>query len=176
MPRIFALIRSRRAFLRDLGLFGLMGALGGALWWRNRVPSWEESGPTLRALVETMLPSAGGAPADMVSGVTDSIRSIGRDDSELRDVIRAGLQWFDRRAEKQFGKSFGELARAQRDNVVEIAAAAPQGSVERGCFDRMRHLTIGLALAEPAMLSGIPYSNAPLPRGYPDQAKPPSSG
>lgn len=166
------LSRPRRTFLRDIVVAGLLGGSVTLLWKRYRQPTLADSRATLQALTGRLMPAEAVTPQD-VALLAEKVEAAAAGDASLGEVLRGGLPWFERVANDRYGAALQRLSPDQQDQVIALAEAAPLGELPRGVFDRLRHLVLDFALAQPGRLNGIPYAGPPLPSGYPDQARPP---
>jgi hypothetical protein len=90
-------------------------------------------------------------PRDEISGsatdakVPDFIEFMAKDKPELQTPLRGGLRWLDLQSNKQFGKSFTDLAAQQQIQLVDQIAypekAAPEMKQGVSFFTLMRNMT-----------------------------------
>jgi hypothetical protein len=90
-------------------------------------------------------------PRDEISGsatdakVPDFIEFMAKDKPELQTPLRGGLRWLDLQSNKQFGKSFTDLAAQQQIELVDQIAypekAAPEMKQGVSFFTLMRNMT-----------------------------------
>jgi hypothetical protein len=100
------------------------------------------------------------------------LAGVGRDE-RYRNLLAAGCRWLDGMAFMVGKTPFAALSPPEREILVERAAGAPPGSVQREFFEQIRSDAFFLYYANPRSWSGLGVTAPPQPDGYPDHHGPP---
>jgi len=130
------------------------------------------TGTCLAALLDTLIPRDQ-SPGATDAGVHRVLLAKAARRAGYRGLLRAGCGWLDAQAPREGAAGFAALDAAARGRVVERAAAAAQGSLERRFFERVRDDAMFVYYAQPASWSSLGYRGPPQPVGFPDHAQPP---
>lgn len=150
---------SRRVFMVGGTLIAIgVAAVSGALLLQ----------PSLKAVVDTIIPADRFGPAASETGAVDAVWSAieGRPLDRIR--LRMALAWLNLRA----GGSFAAASEATRNALLNELAARPIGDPRRRFFERIRMLTMQHYYGSAARAQALGFVGAPQPKGYPDAAAP----
>ncbi len=126
----------------------------------------------LPAFLDTLLPDDGAPSATQLEVDQQLIRHAGGIENYPR-LLQLGCQWLDRQALTTGTASFGQLGPAAREGIVAAAERAPENSVQKLFFDRVKSDTFTFYYSNPASWPAIGFSGPPQPVGFPDFAAPP---
>ena len=163
----------RRQFLRFVlgaSLVASSAALLKSILWPAALDADEIA--TLERFADTLLP-ADELPAATSLGVPRALVETALTERRLRRLLHRGLSWLASTSRRDFGRPFTELGDAERSQVLAIAAAAEESTVERIFFDRARMELCTLYYAQPQTWVGLQASFPPQPMGFLDFASPP---
>lgn len=88
-------------------------------------------------------------------------------DQQYRTLVIRGLAWLDTEARRNGREDFAELVAEQRNRVVESAATANQGALQRTFFVMTRQDAFQFYYSDPRSLPGLDYPGPPQPLGFP---------
>ncbi len=126
---------------------------------------------TVAALCDVIIPADGKSPAASAVGIVDFIdewvSAPYPDQQEDRGIVLAGLAWIEGEAVKRFGRSFTELAEAQKaaicDDICNTSKARPEFMPAARFFAMFRDLTAGGFYTTPQGRQDLGYvGNMPL--------------
>jgi gluconate 2-dehydrogenase subunit 3-like protein len=162
----------RRQFFRFVlgaSLVASSAALLKSILWPAALDADEVT--ALERFADALLP-AGELPPASSLGVPRALVETALTDRQLRRLLHRGLSWLASTSRHDFGRPFTELSDTERGQVLAIAAAAKDGTVERIFFDRARLELCTLYYAHPQTWVGLPASFPPQPMGFLDFASP----
>jgi gluconate 2-dehydrogenase subunit 3-like protein len=163
----------RRRFLRfaiSASLVASSAALLKSILWPAALDADEVA--TLERFADALLP-AGELPAASSLGVPRALVEAALTDRQLRRLLHRGLSWLASTSRRNFGRPFTELSDSEYGQVLAIAAAGEEGTVERFFFDRARLELCMLYYAQPQTWIGLQAVFPPQPMGFLDFASPP---
>jgi gluconate 2-dehydrogenase gamma chain len=126
---------------------------------------------TIAVLCDTIIPADEKSPSASAVGVPAWINEYvsAPYDGQQRALVqlRGGLVWLDREAEARFGKRFGALAEAERqqicDEICYLPKARPEHQAPARFFDMVRDLTaVGFYTTREGMRDLNYIGNVPL--------------
>ncbi len=166
---------SRRSFLRltlGAGLLASSGYILKDIFLPAQLYSGERE--TLEAFLDALIPPDE-TPGALQLGVAGKILAEASEDNQYRRLIRKGCAWLDRKAKESGRAEYAALGERAREKVAEEAAVAPEGSLARIFFERVRSDAFFHYYARPASWAGLGYKGPPQPDGYPDYVAPQSA-
>jgi gluconate 2-dehydrogenase gamma chain len=128
---------------------------------------------TLTVLVDTIIPSDAKSPSASAVGVPAWINEYvsAPYDGQMRDLIRVrgGLAWLNVESSKRFGRPFGRLTAAERqqicDDICYLPNARPEFKSAARFFDLVRDLTaVGFYTTDAGMKDLQYIGNMALPK------------
>lgn len=128
---------------------------------------------TLTVLVDTIIPADAKSPSASAVGVPAWINEYvsAPYEGQMRDLIRVrgGLAWLNVESTKRFGRAFGRLTRAERqqicDDICYLPNARPEFQSAARFFDLVRDLTaVGFYTTDAGMKDLQYIGNMALPR------------
>jgi len=128
---------------------------------------------TITVLVDTIIPADAKSPSASAVGVPAWINEYvsAPYDGQMRDLIRVrgGLAWLNVESKKRFGRTFGNLTAAERqqicDDICYLPNAKPEFKSAARFFDLMRDLTaVGFYTTDAGMKDLQYIGNMALPR------------
>jgi len=128
---------------------------------------------TLAVVVDTIIPADAKSPSASAVGVPAWINEYvsAPYEGQMRDLIRVrgGLAWLNVEATKRFGRAFGRLTRAERqqicDDICYLPNAEPEFQSAARFFDLVRDLTaVGFYTTDAGMKDLQYIGNMALPR------------
>jgi gluconate 2-dehydrogenase gamma chain len=115
--------------------------------WPRKLTAGELA--TLAVLCDTIIPADAKSPSASAVGVPAYINEYvsAPYDGQQRDLVRVrgGLAWLNNESEKRFGRTFGRLRRAEReqicDDICYLPKAKPEFRAAARFFDLVRDLS-----------------------------------
>lgn len=120
--------------------------------------------PTLKALVDTIIPADEFGPAASQTGAVEHLCSAMKGRISSRIQIRAAIAWLNWQA----GGSFAMASAKTKIQIVTELAQSPSGSNERRFYDWVRGQTMLHYYGSAARAQALGFVGAPQPTGHPD--------
>jgi hypothetical protein len=127
---------------------------------------------SLPAFLDTLLPDDGAPSATQLEVDRQLIRHAGGIANYPR-LLQLGCQWLDEKASSRGTASFAQLGPGAQEEIVAAAELAPENSVQKLFFERVKSDSFTFYYSNPASWSAIGFSGPPQPVGFPDFAAPP---
>lgn len=131
-----------------------------------------QENPTLRALIETLIP-ADDTPSALEAGVLEKIINKAHINPKYETMLSKGYQWLDIQAREKGSSSFANLTENDRDSVLARAASGKRNTPEYLFFAIMRYEAFYFYYAEPSTWKTLNYPGPPQPKGFRDYTQPP---
>ena len=140
-------------------------------------PPTESLPPTdpraIAALVDTLLPADGDAPAATALGVDKLIIESAVGDTDMTNLLRHTAAWLNRAGQRMKGRDFADLEAASREELVAFAEAAPPRSLPQVFFHRLLQDAYRFYYGDPRGGRYLGFEGPPQPQGFMDFEKPP---
>jgi hypothetical protein len=154
----------RREFI---GIFGLLGLLGGATLWRHLASLWrpsfgEHAVQTVTAVTDLMFPGEG-LPGATALGIHNRIVAM----PDFHPMMTDGVAWLDRWATSQGASNFLALDESARLAAVGAAFASQDDDV-RQFVVAIRNYGVLNYYSDSVIKAAFRYTGPPQPEGFPD--------
>ena len=126
------------------------------------------------AFLDTLLPEDDALSASRLGIDKQLIKHAAGIDNYLR-LLQLGCQWLDQQASAGSNMDFWQLDPPGMEKVVTLEEHAPEGSIQRLFFDRIKSDAFTFYYSNPASWAGIRFAGPPQPGGYLDFATPPKN-
>ena len=159
----------RREFI---GIFGLLGLLGGPTLWRHLTSFWRPSFgdhtvQTVTAVTDLMFPGEG-LPGATALGIHNRIVAM----SDFHPKMTNGVDWLDRWATNHGASDFLALDESARSAAVGAAFESEDDDAKQ-FVGAIRYHGVLNYYSEPVIKAAFPYTGPPQPEGFPDFQDPP---
>jgi hypothetical protein len=168
---------SRRRIAIALSALPLVGIAAAYVWRHFSGPSSPEHADRVtRVVVDRLLP-AGELPGGIALGIDkrfDDLAAVAPkvDVGQLREIVTAGIEWLDGRAQAEGADGFLTLGE-ERQQALLAAAFASDDTAGRRFMVAMRQRALSLYYSESVIEARFAYTGPPQPEGFPDFEAPP---